>query len=237
MNYIIGVILLIFATNSFAINQKLIGAAKSYEETGKALRALEIEHEVKTDSIKDWNRELIEESNSFRPSEQSKKFYQQKIDERKTQLQDINTQITATQALLKKLEPLKKEYDAQIKKGHDREEFISSTLYGLGTIGLPLAIIILFGVSIFRTNRKYKKMLEEGKISQQEYEKLTKSGAYSSKKHRTNPATGLPIFGNGTCDVSGNVRGSSSRSHDYDRDYREKHRWDHHDDLQKWHRR
>jgi len=236
MKYFINVILLMFTINGFAIQQQLIDAAEAYKKAEKEISALQIKMAGAKGGVKFWNKEMEEDQQKSSSSYRMTNIYKKHLIEEETELKGIEAQVTEIQILLKKLEPLKKEHDAQIKKERDREEFISSALYGLGTVGLPLVIIILFGVSIFRTNRKYKKMLEEGKISQQEYEKLTKSRAYSPKRHRINPATGLPIFGNGTCDVGGNARGSSSRSHDYDRDYGEKHRWDHHDDLQKWHR-
>lgn len=237
MKYFISVILLLFTVSSFAVQQQLIDAAENFDKAEQKLVTLEVDAKIGKNSIENWIKTRNENGQFFPLPESSKRFYQKKIDEQKNKLQDINNQIIETQTLLKKLEPLKQKYDTQVKKERDGEEFISSVLYGLGTVGLPLAVIVLFGVFIFKTNRKYKKMLEEGRISQQEYEKLTKCNAGFLRGHRINPATGLPIFGNGACDVAGNVRGSSSsRAYAYYRDYRERHRWDHHDDLQRRHR-
>lgn len=211
MRYFISIILLSFTINSFAVQQQLINAAEGFDKVEQKLAALKIDAKIEENSIENWIKILNENEHFFPLSEESKKFYQQKIDERKTQLQNINTQITETKFLLEKLDLLKKEHEAQVKKERDRENFINSVLYGLGTIGLPLIFFILLGTSIIKANRKYKKMLAEGKISQQEYEKLTKCNTGFSENHKINPATGLPIFGNNACDVGGNIRGSSSR--------------------------
>lgn len=70
--------------------------------------------------------------------------------------------------------------------------------------------------------------MEEGKISQEEYNRMIQSCRSNTfDNRRTNPATGLTMLGG--CDSGGNAYGcSSSNSSTFDvhQDYADRHRWD-----------
>lgn len=81
-------------------------------------------------------------------------------------------------------------------------------------------------------HRKYQQLLKEGKITQEQYDRIMQHGQRSksmfSNDLGVNPSTGLPLIGNGVCDAGGTLRGSSpiKSSFDYSRDYSSRHRWD-----------
>jgi len=229
MKYLISIILLMFSINGFAIQQRLIDATEAYAKVEDEIKSLQNKMAATKNGIAFWAKKLKEDQREHSLSYNIMDIHKKYLLEEETELKKIEVQIAETQVVLKKLEPLKKEYDEQIKKKYDRKEFINSTLYGLGTIGLPIVLIIWNIVSSVKTNRKYKKMLDEGKITQKQYDELTKCDEDFPKRHRINPATGLPMAGSGMCDVGGNAMGSSPSSSsgiDYLQDYRNRHRWD-----------
>ncbi|EKD45263.1 MAG: hypothetical protein ACD_69C00362G0005 [uncultured bacterium] len=95
---------------------------------------------------------------------------------------------------------------------------------------IPLGLALILWISI--RQKKYKQLLNEGKITREGYDRIMKchtSSVSNNEEMRINPATGLPMTGIGISDVSGNIRGSpSSRDsmRNVSQEYRDRHRWD-----------
>ena len=139
-----------------------------------------------------------------------------KIDEEDKRWHELNSQYVEAEAMVKKLEPLKKEYDRQEGIEFEKEQFKISIIT---TIVISLIFITFFGFIIWLMifqHKKYKQLLKEGKISRKEYDRIMsschKSKSMFSNDLGVNPSTGLPLIGNGVCDAGGNLRGSSSSS-------------------------
>ncbi len=224
MKYLL-IIILIFTTNCFAIDQKLIAANKQYsvielklsEITNKIRRTKE-ELEVTSGWLK-WEED---KTGNFR-TESSIKNHQSEITEKQNLLNTLIAQQIETKKILQKLEPLKDEYYRQKEKEYERQGLRDKII----VIIIILTFIVVFGLVIrliITQQKKYQKLLAEGKITQTEYDSIisapdAKSTLFSSD--RINPATGLRMTGG--CDSGGNPYGCSFSSSSSD-NYRTK--WD-----------
>lgn len=227
MKYLLTTILLFITINCFAIDQNLIEGAKEYDKAIANLhKILEV---INTDSMS--LDEFIDELHKTTDSNLSiadREAAKSKIDEKHKRSYELNLQYAKVEAIVKKLEPLKKEYDKQKELEDEHKELIESII-----VTMVVSILIaIFGTVIYfviTQQKKYWKLLKSGKITQEEYDRLTRSSVSSSNNNMgVNPATGLPMTGIGISDVGGNVKGSSSISStfDYSQDYSSRHRWD-----------
>ena len=190
MKYLIIIILLFIAVNIFAIDQHLIDGVHEYNEAAIMARVIE------KDRAEGWNHLYSD----YDPDKEEVQ-YQEAL------------------ALIKKFEPIKKEYDRQNEIEKRRRDIKGMIIGPIQILGLPIAFFIglLF---VFRLMiKRNKRLLREGKLTPKEYKKMMLSGKSSLfSDSRINPATGLPIRGGGVTDAGGNVRGSSSdRYYRYDR--------------------
>jgi len=231
MRYLITSILVFITTNCFAINQKLINEVNRYEIAINILEKIELGIKTKSKTLESWLKDLDEEKNKvgiFR-SDDMIKFYQLRSDETRNEINNLNTQYAQTKKIIKKLEPAKAEYDKREEKERKWDKFKTKISNIVGMSIMPLGFVLILWISI-RQQKKYKRLLKEGKITQEEYDRIMTRHASSTSNNNTgiNPATGLPMTGIGISDVGGNVRGSSSSSSSFDylQDCRNRHRWD-----------
>ena len=232
------VVLIFSSVGCFAVSQKLIDGADKYDVAVENLRKIEVKLAIANDSPGYWSKILDESKNASYATDGIRKFYQDKIDESKKQIIDLSIQYSGAKELVKKYEPIKNKYDKQIKREQKREELRAKILDTICTL-LTFGVFVLFGYFIISRRKKYKQLLAAGKITQAEYDDMTKcddeSSAFSSM--RTNPATGLPMVGIGISDAGGNIRGSSPGHTDYSNSsssssfsdyqtYQDRHRWD-----------
>ena len=233
IKYLIISILFFIATNCFAIDQKLIDADEQYSVA--ELKLSEIENKIERtkeelEAVLRWLKWEEDKTGNFR-TESIIKNYRTEVEEKQNLLSNLNTQQIETKELLQKLEPIKNEYDKQSKIERKHENLKVSIIT---TIVISLIFITFFGSIIWLMlfqHKKYKQLLKEGKISRKEYDRIMSSRHESksmfSNDLGVNPATGLPLIGNGVCDAGGNLRGSSSNnSFDYSQDYSSRHKWD-----------
>ncbi len=159
-------------------------------------------------------KERVEKlQDKFMPADEQE-FIRASIDRNSRELVAINSQIVEKRAELKKLIPLKIKYDKAVARKQKRQEIIDGTLNVLGILGLPLAGACLLIYLMSLQQKRYKRMLLEEKITEEEYKTLmAKMRECSHRVRRSNPSTGLPLTGNNSaCDVGGNTIGSSSYS-------------------------
>ncbi|CAL7962366.1 conserved exported hypothetical protein [Gammaproteobacteria bacterium] len=220
--------LLIFTTSCcFAINKEIIDGANNYNITAENLRKVKFNIESKYGLLEYWSKELDKTRNDSFATDHDIKFCQNKIDETKKELQNLNVLFNVTKETLKTLEPLKREYDKQIERESRHAELKTAILNITGMVILPLAffgIIVLLNIYKYK---KYKRLLQSGKISQQEYDNIMRNRSTMFDDDRTNPATGLRMIGG--IDSGGNPSGCSFKSgssFDIHQDYRDRHRWD-----------
>ena len=129
-------------------------------------------------------------------------------------MEEFRTQYYALLAKAEKFEPLKEEYYRQKRIEYEKEQ---TRMNIIALIVILLLFTGIFGAAIrysITQHRKYQRLLKEGKITQEEYDRIiencNKSSAFSDD-YRTNPATGIRM-GLGGCDVGGNPYGSSFRN-------------------------
>lgn len=205
------IILFFISTCCLAISQKLIDGADKYDAAIKNLRETEINMAVVSGSPEYWSKALEGAKKAGYASDDIKNFYQNKIDESKKQVRDLIIQYNVAKEMVKKLEPIKKKYDKQKEKEEAREEHKAELLNTIGTLGIPLAMFVLIFWFFARRGKKYQQLLKEGKINQEEYDRMMQcKSSMSDDEDGINPATGLPMTGVGISDVGGNIRGSSS---------------------------
>lgn len=217
-------ILLFITTNCLAIDQELIDGAKKYDaavESSRKVLEARIASKMPLDEFIKTRHKMTDYSLSNEDREAAKN----KIDEENKKWNELNLQYTEAEALVKKLEPLKNEYDKQKNIEFENNQFKITIL--VITI-IVLIFITSFGTFIYfavAQHKKYQQLLKEGKITQEEYDRIMQqchqSKSMFSNDLGTNPSTGLPLVGNGVCDAGGNLRGSSETrsSFDYSRNY------------------
>lgn len=227
----------IFTTsNCFAIDQKLIGKVETYEATVKNLEDIKVILRIEKKSYNRWLRKLGEHEKEKRDSvfysPYRVKFYQDKIVESKNKIEELNVKYNEVKKEVKRLEPIVEEYNKQMEIEHKREDFKCTVMHFGKIIGFPIAFLVFISFLSRLITKRNKRLLKKGKITRKEYDRLVasdnKSKSMFSDDKGANPATGLPLVGNGVCDAGGNIRGSSSdRSmFDHDRDYSSRNRWD-----------
>lgn len=228
MKYLAIIILTFSTTYCFAVDQKLANGEKAYVAAVESLKEVEFRIESEYRSLKYWLNELDKDKTDHFSSNHDRKFDQDKIDETNKQIQNLEAQYDLAKEAVKKYEPLKLEYDKQVEIEFKRDKFKTAILNVSGMLGLPLTFFcFLIWLNIYQC-KKYKRLLQEGKITQDEYDNMmrcNKSHAFDDE--RTNPATGLRMIGG--VDSGGNPSGCSFRSNstfDYSQDYRDRHRWE-----------
>ena len=226
-------VLIFVASNCFAIDQKIIDGAEAYESAVKDLRKIEIKLETANDGPEYWSKKLNEERSKkgIFYSLHRIQFCQDKIIESKERIRDLGIKYNEAKKEVKRLKPIVDEYNKQVEIEHKKQDFKDTVIHFGKIIGIPIAFL-LFIIFLSRlTKRRYKRLLKEGKITQDEYNQImsgnNKSRLFDDDKG-VNPSTGLPLVGNGVCDAGGNIRGSSSRDSlfDHSQDYTSRHRWD-----------
>ena len=207
-------------TNCFAINQKLIDASEQYDAMKKKLQETAIYINSEQSVLRSWEKDFTEESNKnyISQADSMLSFYQVRIEETKIRINDLKLQYSQTEELVKKLEPLKNEYDKQAQREFERKKFIDSSLR-LGGHLLIFSIFILGAWFIIHQRRKHWRLLKEGKITQQQYDEMTSSSSSPFSNMGVNPSTGLPMCGVGISDASGTPRGGTPTS-SYSSSYR-----------------
>ena len=214
--------LLIFTTMfCFAASHKLIDGAKAYDAYLENLNKLDTKLLIAKDKQERRLKRLDEIHHDRFATDYAKSLYQKDFDEIKRELQNLEAKYSTTKAMIKKYAPIKMEYDRQIARELKRDEFKALILKATIMYILPLAFFSTLICLYVRQRKKYKRLLQEGKISQKEYDEITKCRGSSGRSNDlgTNPATGLPMTGIGISDVGGNVKGSSSTSSTTHQDY------------------
>ena len=205
------------------MDHELIDGAKKYDAATAELIGLIHARKAADIPLGEWMAELHKTTDDSL-SDSDRKLARNKIDEADKKWNDLNTQIVAAEEVVKKYEPMKKEYDEQ----KAREEEIKDTIQNVAITVLILSVFISFFWFINYQHKRYKRLLKEGKITQEEYDRIIQScKSNTSDDRRTNPATGLTMLSG--CDSAGNAYGcSSSNSSTFDvhQDYVDRHRWD-----------
>ena len=220
MKYLIIAIFTLTTSVCFAVDKKLSDIADEYSAAIKELRTLRSAIKIEQDSLEYWLKNLHEEqSKNFAfKSVDMIAFHQSHIDEAKKNIKNFDSRYYQTEELIKKLEPMKKEYDRQAQKEFEKQQVIDSSLR-LGGHLLIFSIFILGAWVIIRYNIKYRRLLKEGKITQQQYDEMTSSSSSPFSNMGVNPSTGLPMCGVGISDASGTPRGGTPTS-SYSSSYR-----------------
>jgi hypothetical protein len=212
-------------TCCFAMDARIIEGAKLHEEAVENLDKIENSILVANESVEHWVKELHKGQNNFFATEYDREFDQNKIDEKKRNISDLSVQYNIAQETIKKYEPIKKEYNKQLEIESKRAKLKTGILNVTGMLILPLAVFALVGWGIVCQHRKYRRLLRDGKMTQEEYDRMMKNNSPFSTT-RTNPATGLTMVGG--CDSGGNPAGCSFRSNSTfsdTQDYSDRHRW------------
>ena len=206
MRNVVIIILFFISVSCFAIDKKLIDGAAKYDAAVADLKKI-IDAESEADlPIGEWTKEF-QKANDERLSDDDRKLAQNKIDKSHKKFNELSKQQIAYEEAVKKLEPIKAEYDKQKSKEEKIKRTMFNTIVTLAMLS-PFALFIWFAIS---RHKKYQRLLAEGKITQEEYDRMmqrSRSSTFSSSMG-TNPATGLPMVGIGISDAGGNVRGSS----------------------------
>ena len=152
--------------------------------------------------------------------ERGRQLWHKEIVELEEELKKLNSRRTELVATINKLEPINEAY----YKRERRIDLIEKIISGI-TIFLFVMIFPLVFWIIIKRNAKYEQMLEDGEITQEEYDRRVNchsGGSHIDTSSRTNPATGA------SCGFSpyGSRPSSWDSSYDHARDYRERHRWD-----------
>jgi hypothetical protein len=206
MKYFILMILIFTSTRCCVIDQKLIDGAEKYDVATVVLSKLVHARIAANMPLGEWMAELHKTTDDSL-SDSDRKLARNKIDDADKKWNDLNAQIVVAEEVVKKYEPIKDEYDRQLS----REKEVKDTIQNIATILLILSIFASFFWFIIYQQKKYKRLLEAGKITQEEYDQMTKS-SHTFSDNGVNPSTGLPMTGIGISDVGGNIRGSSSSS-------------------------
>ena len=218
---------LIFTVPCFAISQKVVDGLKEYEIAVEKLK--KTASELKSNNMLDgWDlKDLVR--GDFLCRDGIAECFADYIDEAKYGAMAVK--YNEAKKLVNKLKPKRDEYNRQKAKEERIKDTIDSIITGATITGVFLSFfgfIIWLGIT---QQKKYKKLLEEGKITQEEYDRIMqyhKPESTFNSNLGVNPSTGLPMTGLGISDVGGNVRGSSSisSSYDYSQNYSSSHRWD-----------
>jgi L-lactate utilization protein LutC len=212
MKHLLASILLFITISCFAIDQKLIDGAEQYDAAVANLH--KILETISTDSMSldEFMEELHKTVDDSLP-EEARVAARNKIDEKHKQISVLNSQYAEAEVVVKKLEPLKSEYDKQRNIENERANLIESIVV---TLVIALLLITFFGSIVWLAitqQKKYQKLLKAGKINQAEYDSIVSSSDEKSTlfrdDDRTNPATGLRMIGG--CDSGGNPYGCSFR--------------------------
>jgi hypothetical protein len=214
MKHIITSILFLVVTNCLAINQQAADSIKRHDLAMENLKKIEFEIASEHRVIKSWLEKLDKNKSSYFKSYDMEKFYQQRIKETQEKINILNSKYVEANKLVEKLQPVKKEYDKQIELEIKRDKFKTAILNVVGILGIPcigLIAWLYFFRWIINKNKKYQQLLKEGKITQDEYDRIMSSSYEKSTlfrdDDRTNPATGLRMTGG--CDSGGNPYGCS----------------------------
>ena len=212
MKTMIFITLTFISTYCLAINQKLIDNATKYDIAVENLEKIESDIRSAYRSVEYWSEVLDRNKNGQYVSDDIKKLEQGRIDDANNQIRDLTIQYNAAKEIVKKLEPIKKKYDKQKEKEERRGKHRAELLSAIGTFGIPLFMFVLIAWFFARRGKKYQQLLKEGKINQEEYDRMMQcnKSSMSDDEDGINPATGLPMTGVGISDVGGNIRGSSS---------------------------
>lgn len=194
--YPIIVILVFITINCFAVDQKLIDGARNYETAVEKLKEIE-------DGLRE--RGYI----GLWSSEEMRNYNPDRIDETNERWNDLEYQYNEAKKTVEKYKPIKNKYDKQKDIEFENEQLKTSIMIG---IAIFLIIVTFFGFMIWLAisqQKKYQKLLKEGKISQAEYDSIMsppcKGYTPFRDDTRTNPATGFRMIGG--CDVGGNPYG------------------------------
>lgn len=226
MKYIIIGFLIISSIGYFAFDKSQINGAKKYGVAVKNLEKIEDDMKSIRRSLGYWQEILEHDMSNRHMSDEVIKLDQNRANERNKKLQGLTEQYNEAKKIVRKYEPYKKKHDEQIEA--ESEDSLGVLIFG--AISKLMWILFIGGFLWFfgwMANRN-KRLLEEGKITQEEYERLMQSNKSSifADDARTNPATGLRIHG--SLDSSGNPAGSSSSSSmssSASQDYRDRNRW------------
>lgn len=212
MKYLLTAILLFIAINCFATNQKIIDGAKQYDIAVSNLHKILETIDTNSMSLDEFTEELHKTTDNSL-SEEARDAAKNKIDKNHKILDKLNSQYAEAEAEVKKLDPFKKEYDRQKEIEFENKQFVITIL---AITIISLLLITFFGFAIWfaiTRRKKYQHLLKEGKITQEQYDRMMSSTHEKStlfNDDRTNPATGLRMTGG--CDSGGNAYGSSSSS-------------------------
>lgn len=208
----IGGTLLFTIVSCFAIDQKLIDGFKAYEAT--MAEAHKIAETAKTSRISsDESEELWHKVTNYDLPIEVRTAAENKLEENQKLVKELWAQYYELRTKAEKLEPLKDEYDRQDLIEYEKEQ---TRINIIALIVILLLFVGIFGAAIrfsIIQHRKYQRLLKEGKITQEEYDRIMEENSRASvfqDDYRTNPATGMRMLGG--CDVGGNPYGSSSRS-------------------------
>ena len=223
MKYLIISVLFFTTINCLAIDKRLVDGAHQYESAIANLNKINNYRAITQMSIGDW----IEESYKTKDislSEYDRKVAQNKINEEKKLWHALDAQHVVAERAVKKYELVKKEYDKQVQIESEQDRLRITIL---STIIVLIVFVGIFWRIIFQY-KKYKRLLQQGKITQEEYDNVMRyHQSHVFEDERTNPATGLRMIGG--VDSGGNPSGCSfntSSTFNYSQDYRDRHRWD-----------
>ena len=212
----IGSILLFAIANCFAIDQKLIDGAAAHEATMAEAHRIFEAMEANRMPLGEF-MELSRRTTNYNLPIKDRVAAENKIEESQRLSKELQAQYDMLQAKAEKLEPLKKEYDRQDLIEYEKEQTRGNIIALIVILSLFIGIFGTVFRLIIIQHRKYQRLLEEGKITQEEYDRIMEE-IYDDNKsivfrddYRTNPATGLRM-GLGGCDVGGNPYGSSFRN-------------------------
>ena len=214
MRYLFTIILFLIVATCFAIDQESIDGFEAYEATmAEAHRIAETAEASRISSAE--SKELWHKMTDYDLPTEIRTVAKNKLEDNKKLVDRLWTQYYELRAKADKLEPLRDEYYRQ-KHIEDEREQILTSIIGLTLFLILCGIIIRFIIIQHRKfQRKYQCLLEEGKITQEEYDHIMEMASNGSPvfhdDYRTNPATGIRM-GLGGCDAGGNPYGSSFRN-------------------------
>ena len=215
MRYLFTIIILFTVANCFAVDQKSSDGFKAYEatmaEAHRIAKTIKANRMSSAESVARLRKITI---NYDLPIE-IREAAENELAENQKIVDGLWAQYYELRAKADKLEPLRDEYYRQKRIEYEKEQT------RINIIALIVILSLFIGIfgTVFRLiiiqHRKYRRLLEEGKITQEEYDRITKivsNGSLVSRDdYRTNPATGMRM-GLGGCDVGGNPYGCSSRN-------------------------
>lgn len=131
-----------------------------------------------------------------------------RIGETTTSIDNLNVKYTTAKAAFERLEPIKAEYDKQVKKELERISLWHKIADYTSTIAIVFMFLTALSFILWGQNKQRLSYLE-GKMTKEEYEQTLRS-SISSFSSEINPSTGLPMSVGGICDVGGTPRGGTS---------------------------